>query len=73
MNADWEKIERDIVALKSAIATRRSKHDELNINEIESLLTAARACMVEFIVFRTSLEKAKERCGGSRLPVDPGV
>jgi hypothetical protein len=73
MNADWEKIERDIVALKSAIAARRGELDELNIHEIESLLTAARACMVEFIVFRTSLEKAKERRAGLQSSFDPQV
>jgi hypothetical protein len=73
MNADWEKIERDIVALKSAIAARRGELEQLSIPEIESLLTAARGCMVELIVFRTSLEKAKERCADLHSPFDSQV
>jgi hypothetical protein len=58
MNADWESLERDIVAIKTRIGSLRARSHELDGHDIERLLSALRACATEFISLRSTLEKA---------------
>lgn len=59
MNAEWEKLEAALSALKGAVARLRERSGELHAEEIDRLLPAVRGCLVELIALRSSLEKAK--------------
>jgi hypothetical protein len=62
MNADWEKLERDIVEVKSATAQMRTRSAELNLRELERLEALARECAAELIALRSVLGKLRSRC-----------
>jgi len=57
MSGNWEDLERDLATLRTSVAALRGKSGELRQAEIEPLLAAVRACIVELIALRSSLEK----------------
>lgn len=59
MDMDWKRLERDVQALTLSITELRAKLGGLHARDIERLLAPLRACMVELIALRSSLEKAK--------------
>lgn len=65
MGPHWENLENDVAALKTSIASLRERLGELTPAEIDRLLSPLRACMVEMIALRSSLDKARKNRGGA--------